>query len=478
MTVQDQQRGAEPEASRLRGNSIGALGMTSLAVAATAPLTAMTSNVSLSLGFGVGAGTVGLMLVVGALLAVFAVGYVVLSRYVTNAGAYYAFISYGLGRATGSAGALVAALAYNLASAGMIAATGYFTNIAVTSYGGPSVPWWAYGAAALAITFFLGVRGVDVAQVVTALIAVVQFAAILLLGVAVLVRSPENWSAEVFAPSEMFHGNVALTLVFCLLCFGGFEATAIYGEEAKAPRRSIKIATYAALLILLLVFCFSTWSLTAAFDDVQGEAAKDPGALVFTAATVYLGDWAGSLLSALVSLSFLASAVAFHNMAARYMFSLGRPGLLPGFLCRVHHRHGTPHAAAYTQAALSLLVLIPFVIAEADPITNLFPAVSGITSLALLALMAGCCASVVSAALRGRLTESRWATVVAPGIAGLGILAIAVIVVTKYRDVTGSDSLAVALMPVLPVAAALYGAFASRRRPDVLLDQHLAEKST
>ncbi|QTI87248.1 APC family permease [Streptomyces sp. AgN23] len=475
MTVQRQSTTERPpEQTSLRRGSIGAFGMVFMVIAATAPLTAMASNLSLSLGLGVGRGTVALLLVVGALMALFAVGYVVLTRHVTNAGAYFAFIGYGLGKTAGAASAFVAALVYNLATGGMIAATGYFAGLAVESYSGFKAAWYVYGAVALVITFVLGIRGVEIAQRVTTVVSLAQFAVILVLGVVILFERPQGWSMEVLSPQEAIHGNVALTLVFCILSFTGFEAAAIYGEEARAARRSIKVATYSALAILVAIFTFSTWSITAAFADVEATAAGDPGALIFTAADRYLGSWSGSLLSALVACSFLASAVSFHNMSTRYLFALGRSRLLPSSLARVHARHGTPYLGSYVQIVLSVTLLVPFVLTHADPLINLFPAVSGITSLSLLALMAGCCVSVMAAALRGKLTESRWETLVAPGLAGAGLLATMWIVVDNYKAVTGSDALIIALMPLIPIAAALYGAFASSRNQAMTLDADLS----
>src|SRR5215469_18019325 len=49
-------------------------------------------------------------LVIAVILAVFAVGYVAMSRRITNSGAFYAFVSHGLGRVMGVAAALVALL--------------------------------------------------------------------------------------------------------------------------------------------------------------------------------------------------------------------------------------------------------------------------------------------------------------------------------------------------------------------------------
>ncbi|MDN7120094.1 APC family permease [Nocardioides sp. ChNu-153] len=439
---------------------MGAFGLTFMVVAAAAPLTAMASNISLSLAFGVGAGTVGLLVVVAVLLTVFATAYVALSRHVTNAGAYYAFIGFGLGRAVGAGAAFVATVAYNMAAGGMIAATGYFADVTAVSYLDVDLPWYLYGAVALALTAYLGRRGVDVAQRLTTGVSLLQFAVIVVLGVAVLLERPGSWDLGVFTPGQMLDGNIAMTLVFCILSFVGFEATAIYGEEAKAARRSIRVATYTSIALLVAVFVFSTWSIVAAYDDVQAAAAADPGSLVFRAADAYLGSWSGGLLSAMVTISFLAAGVAFHNMAARYHFSLGRTGLLPRALAATHPRFGTPHRSSALQIGLSVLMLVPFAVSGADPILNLFPAVSGITSISLTSLMIGCCLSIVVAGRRGLLPESRWVTLGAPLVAGAGMVAIVAIILANYQEVTGSSSRVIALMPLLPLAAGLYGAVA------------------
>lgn len=443
---------------KLKKNTVGAFGLTFLVVAAAAPLTAMASNLSISLAFGVGAGTVGLLILVGLLLGIFAAAFVTLAKHVRNAGAYYAMVGFGLGRSAGGAAAMVATVAYNMAAAGMAGATGYFGSVTIDSIFGISVPWYLLSLLVLGIVLVLGRRGVEVTQHFTTGISLVQFAMIVLLGLVVAVARPEGWSLDVVSPRLMFDGNVALTLVFCVLSFVGFEATAIYGEEAKSSRRSIKISTFASVIILVAVFTFSTWSITAAFPDVQAEASADPGTLIFRAADLYLGSWSGVALSVLVTVSFFAACVAFHNMAARYHFSLARDGILPRRLARVHPVWHSPSGGSTAQIGISVVVLAPFVIFSADPILNLFPIVSGITSLSLISLMVACSASVIASKLRGRLDESGWLTLAAPLFAGICLSGIAVVIVAFYTDVTGSTALPVLLSPLIPAIAAVYGA--------------------
>lgn len=460
---------------RLRQGSIGVGGMVFMVVAATAPLTALASNFALSIGAGAGTGTLGWILVVAVLLLVFASGYVVLSRHVVNAGAYSAFLGYGLGRSVGAATAFIAGISYNLAAVAMFAAAGFFAKTAFDPLLGIGIGWYWYSLAAVLIVWAIGYFGVSIASRVTTAICVAQFVLVGILIVAVTAQRSGSYSLEGLTPSAMLSGNFAMTLVFCMLSFAAFEAAAVYGEECDTPAKSVRKATYLALALLVALFFFATWSLIAAFDDVESLAAVDPGAIVTMAANQYIAPWAGSLLAYVIVVSFLAAAVAFHNMAARYHFSLSRAGILAAAFSRTHRRTGTPANATHLQIALSLAVIVPFAMAGLDPFLNLFPAVSGVTSLGGLYVMTGCCLSVVVASWRGKVSGSTWSTRIAPTLAGAGLLTIATIIVANYREVTGSNSVIIDAMPLLLVIGAAYGVYAIRRKPDVSLDNYLTD---
>src|SRR5215472_9537769 len=61
-------------------------------------------------------------LVVAVILGLFVPGYMAMSRHITNAGAFYAFIAKGLGRPLGVAAALIALLAYSFLQVGLYGA--------------------------------------------------------------------------------------------------------------------------------------------------------------------------------------------------------------------------------------------------------------------------------------------------------------------------------------------------------------------
>ncbi|MFD0564115.1 hypothetical protein ACFQ2M_20415 [Kitasatospora saccharophila] len=82
-------------------------------VAAAAPLTVLAGIAPFAIGVG-GASAPAAYLISGALLVLFAAGFTAMSRYVRNAGAFYAYVARGLGRTLGVVTAYVAVVSYNL----------------------------------------------------------------------------------------------------------------------------------------------------------------------------------------------------------------------------------------------------------------------------------------------------------------------------------------------------------------------------
>ncbi|HEY8983463.1 MAG TPA: amino acid permease, partial [Streptomyces sp.] len=83
---------------RLKPNAVGLLGVVFMAVATAAPITAMTGNVPFIVSSGNGVGAPASYLVAMVVLAIFSVGFTAMARHITSTGAFYGFISYGLGR--------------------------------------------------------------------------------------------------------------------------------------------------------------------------------------------------------------------------------------------------------------------------------------------------------------------------------------------------------------------------------------------
>ncbi len=149
-------------------------------VAAAAPLGFAVGSTPLAIGRG-GIGTAGMFLVVGAFLAIFAVGYTAMTRFVPNAGALFSYIAAGLGRPLGLGTAFVAVLAYAIAATGAIGPFAVFASQAVASITGVQTSWelWAFGG--LAAMGILGVLNVELNMRVLGIIMLVEVAVLVVL---------------------------------------------------------------------------------------------------------------------------------------------------------------------------------------------------------------------------------------------------------------------------------------------------------
>ncbi|MCY3310393.1 amino acid permease, partial [Acinetobacter baumannii] len=138
----------------------------------------------------------------------------------------------------------------------------------------------------------LGYRNIELGAKVLGVLLVVEIGIILVFSAAVLLRGGAHGvDAVSFTPSAFLGGSPGIALMFAIASFVGFEATAICGEEARVPRRTVPLSTYGAVLVIGVVYAIGCWGMVLAFGsgEVAGAAGAGPSGLVFTAAGRFLG---------------------------------------------------------------------------------------------------------------------------------------------------------------------------------------------
>ncbi|MGW5732191.1 MULTISPECIES: APC family permease [Streptomyces] len=432
------------EAARptLRAGSLGTADIAFFVVSAAAPLTVMAgvAPIAVSLG-GIGA-PVGYLLA-GITLAVFAVGFTAMSRHVRSGGAFYAYITRGLGRPAGIAAALLAMLGYNGMEIGVYGLLGTATQDTAHALFGADVPWLPVSLAGLLLIWYAGYRSIDFGAKLLGVLLVAETGILVLLAGGVLLRGggAGGLSLDGFAPAHVLVPGTAAVLAFAFAAFTGFESTVIYRREARDPDRTVPRATYIAVAFLGLFYAFVVWTVIQAFGDeeVVKAAGADPAGLFFSAITTYVGGWAADLMHVLIVTSVLASLLAFHNAINRYGLALAEEGVLPKALGRVHGRHRSPYLAGAAQTVLGAVVVVAFAAAGADPYAQLLlwvntPGMIGLLALQLLAAIAVPCYF-----RRIRHQEGVLRTVVAP-VAATVLLSVALVLVATHIDLfTGAS---------------------------------------
>jgi amino acid transporter len=429
-----------------------------LVVAAAAPLAAMVGNLPLALAVGNGPGTPGAFLLATLILLCFAVGYAAMSRQVVNTGAFYTYVGRGLGRPAAVGAAYVAVLAYNAQTVGLAGAVGYFVDLVLEDQGVHGA-WQLYAAIGLVAMAVLGYRSVDVSAKVLAVLMIAEIGILTVFDLGVLAhRGGDALPGVAFGPSTVFTGAVGLALMFGFTSFLGFESAALYGEETRDPARSIPRAIYISVLLIGGFYVLTSWLVVGGIgpDQVDETARRELGLLLFTLDTRYVAGWMSDVMAVFLCTSVFAAMLAMHNAAARYMFALGRDGLLPARIGRLHPRSGAPSAASAVQTVITVGIVGAFGIAGLDPYLNLGASMVGLGTLGVVALQAVAAVAIV-VFFRRRGDRRWWRTAVAPGLGAAGLFAATVLVVDKFDTLTSTSNAAVNLLPWVLVLAAAVG---------------------
>lgn len=442
-----------------------------LVVAAAAPLGAVVGILPVAFAFGNGAGLPFTVLLVMVVLALFSVGYSAMSRRVVSTGAFYTYVSRGLGGVPGLGAAAVALVAYPAITCTALAYFGYFAQAAVSSVAGgaPSWIWFSVGAA-IAVGA-LGYRGIDLSFRVVAVLVTIEFAVIMSLVVGIVGRlGLKALPAESFSVHELVTGAPGIAVMLVFLLFVGFESAALYSEEARDPRRTVARATYGVVAVMGVFYLLVTWVTVGAVggSHIVEVATASTGSLYADLATGYLAPWVGEVITLVMATSMFATALALHNVASRYVFALGRQGCLPSPLGRPHLRLGGPHRASLVVSTVTTAVIVSGAIVGADPFVGLGTVAAGLGTVGVMALQ--CLASLaVVGYFRRHGGGSLWATLIAPVVAFLAMAAATVLAVSRFEMLTGADNPLINALPALIalvfIAGAGYGLWLRARRP-------------
>jgi amino acid transporter len=435
-----------------------------LVVAAAAPMAAMVGNVPLALLRGNGIGLPSAFVVASAVLVCFAVGYATMSKRVLNSGAFYTYVARGLGKPTGIATAYVALVGYAALAMGLAASFGYFTDLVMQSEG-IDLPWGLYTAVAVGIVALLGYRSADLAAKVLGVLMVSEFAVLIVLDLGILGdASSRALPAQVFDPTYVFSGSLGIALMFAFCSFVGFESAALYGEEAKDPERSIPRALYISLAAIASFYIVTTWIIIGGAGGTAAPqlAEEQLGNFVFALAQQYGGQTLYDVMAVLLCTSLLASYVALHNAASRYLFALGREGVAPKRVGVYHPRHLSPHVASLVITALTVVIVSIMGVLGADPYTVIAASLVGLGTLGIILVQAVTALSVLAFFWR-RADRSIMRAVVAPLVGFVGLGSAFVLAAVNFDTLTASTNPWVNAVPLVLVVAAFGGAFVTLR---------------
>lgn len=470
---------ASAPARSLQG-SLGVTAIIFMVVAAASPLTVVGGAAPLGILLGNGAGFPALYAISAVILLLFAVGLAAMTRHVPKPGAFFTYVGYGLGRSTGLAAAWTAMLTYTTIQVSVYGYIGYILSVTVTSLGGPAITWWVYSLLTVALVGVLGYRHIDLSSKVLGVLLVAEVGIVLVLVAAVVISGgAQGLSLAPFEPANVVSGSPGVGLMFAIAAFIGFEATAIFRDEARDPNRTIPRATYGAVIGIGVFYTLASWALVMAWgpDGVLGAAAENPGTLILRTVAQYLGIVGEVTVNVLLITSMFACVLSFHNVLTRYQHSMAGAGVMPDRLGAVHDRHLSPHTSSLVQTITSVVLIAIFALFQLDPVLQVFTWFAGVATLAIAVLMAVTSVAVIVYFARTRQDRRFWNTVLAPALGFIGLILSAALIVLYFPlmvgdvDADGSPTFGavswflLALVVAFPVLGYLQATWIRRRRP-------------
>jgi amino acid transporter len=385
-------QGSSSAVSGLQKDAIGLAPVLFQSITHMAPAAAVAFSIIFATTYAGGATPLAVVLALVACLFV-AISIAQLARHLPSAGGLYTYSARGLHPIVG----FFVAWGFMLAEP-IVAPLLYlvFGN-ALSSYlnahfGSPTWLWAPFAAAAGIGVWVLVYRGVRISTETGVALGAFEIVVFLALAITLIIAAGSNNTLAVFGAhtgNSSGLGSVFAGMVYTVLAFIGFEASAPLGEEAKDPKRTIPRAVILSCVLIGVFYLICYYGATVYFGPDKMADPKN-GFFAFNGNDPWdgLASKVWGSLSILVLLAILNSAFANSNAganaASRVGFALGRVGILPRALATVHPRFKTPSMAIHVQGALGIVIAVGLGFA----LYNSGPSPSPLNAFALLGTVA------------------------------------------------------------------------------------------
>jgi APA family basic amino acid/polyamine antiporter len=136
-------------------------------------------------------------------------------------------------------------------------------------------------------------------------------------------------------------GGVIAGAAVVFFAFIGFDVVATTAEEARNPQKDVPIGILGSLAIVTVLY--AAVSLVVTGIQPYSEIDPDDAAPLATAFDAVGVEWMGDLISVGACIGLVVVAMILMLGQTRVAFAMGRDGLLPIWISKVHPTFGTPY---------------------------------------------------------------------------------------------------------------------------------------
>src|SRR3954469_11302926 len=248
-------------APQLRRNAVGLTGAVIMGAAIMGPAVSTFFNPQFSTPFS-GESTPFVYLVCLIAILIAASGIVEMAREFPSAGAFYTYVTRGIGPRAGFVTGGLMFVAYALLPAAEVGLIGSYLQSTFRAEFSTNIPWWLIGLVPAALMVFISFEGIRSSLRTALILFAVEVAIVLLLALIIVAKGgADGLTLHPLTPAASPHGFNGLTtgFVFAALSFVGFEAAATLGDETKEPRRIVPRAVLLSVLAVGALYVFCVW---------------------------------------------------------------------------------------------------------------------------------------------------------------------------------------------------------------------------
>ncbi|HZU14401.1 MAG TPA: APC family permease [Chloroflexota bacterium] len=361
--------------SRLASGAVGLPAVLFQSITHMAPAAAVAFSITVGVPYAGGSIPLAVLLaLIACLFVASSIGQ--LAQHLPSAGGLYTYNANGLGPIAGFLVAWGFMMSEPIVAPLLYLIFGNLVGGTLTTYfHTPSWLWAVFVVLAGLLVWYLTYAGIKISADTGVLLGLFEIIVFLALAITLVAEAGSRNTLSVFTPhlgNSHGYGSVFAGMIYAILAFIGFEASAPLGEEAKDPKKTIPRAVVLSAVLIGLFYLFSYYAASVYFG---------PHRMAANFVSFNNGDpWTGMakkvwgigwiLVFLAVANSAIANSNAGVNAATRVGYAMGRIGLLPRQLARVHPTHRTPYVAINVQAIVGIALALFLGFATGSPLNG------------------------------------------------------------------------------------------------------------
>jgi APA family basic amino acid/polyamine antiporter len=169
-----------------------------------------------------------------------------------------------------------------------------------------------------------------------------------------------DWShflpvSDSFIPPNVNWKSIALSLMWIMFAYSGWNASAYIGSEIKNPVKNLSGSLIIGTIVVIIIYLLLNALYIFAIAPVEMGGVISIGGL--TVKNLF-GEVMEKVFSVLFAFALLSSISAFIIIGPRVYYAMSKDGYFFRFASRIHPKYNVPHWSIIFQAVISCFIIL------------------------------------------------------------------------------------------------------------------------